>query len=97
MVTSHTTLNSSPTNMELAGLKIFFLVLCLCTSTVPEASKRLSEKLNELQKNRTAATGIQFFSKYFKVFVFFFFVNFFIICFSMKVATNFSQPKNNLT
>lgn len=28
------------------------------------------------------------------MFVFFFFVDFFVICFSMKVATNFSQPKN---
>jgi len=67
---SHTILNSYSRTMGLAGLKIFFLVFCLfCTRTVPKASRRFSEKLNQLQKSLKIVEGIQFFLLCFKDFV----------------------------
>ena len=44
--------------MEQAGLKIVLLVLCLfCVRTNLKASRRFSEKLNQLQKDMKTAGG----------------------------------------
>ena len=78
--------------MGQASLKIFFLVLCLFFArTDLKASRRFSEKLNELHQSMKNVEGNQFFSLYFKDFCCF--VDFFCNLISMKVAQSLSNPK----